>query len=92
MFFNFQDIKKLLKLNGFILVPDASTYLTSSLGNDINSDVVKRFVDSVLSSSSGVVGNRVTKSVCEKILSDWKANDSATENAIFLINALDVGI
>ncbi|VDL36168.1 unnamed protein product [Hymenolepis diminuta] len=84
------DIKKLLKLNGFILAPDASTYLTSSLGDDIDSDVVKRFVDSILSSSSAVVGNRVTKSVCEKVLSDWKANDSATDSAIFLINALDM--
>uniref|UniRef100_A0A0R3TL36 DNA polymerase II subunit 2 n=1 Tax=Rodentolepis nana TaxID=102285 RepID=A0A0R3TL36_RODNA len=85
----FQDIKKLLKLNGFILAPDASTYLTSTLGSNITSDVVKRFVESVLSSFSGLAGNRVTKSVCEKILSEWKSDKSSAENAIFLINALE---
>lgn len=60
-----------------------------SLGSNIASDIVKRFVDSILSSTD-IVGNRVTKAVCERILSEWKSDNSSAENAIYLIKAIDV--
>lgn len=82
----------MLKLNGFTLSPDASAYLTIVLGNAVTSDVVKQFVDYILSIPTGLVGNRITKAVCEKIIAEWQTDSSASENAIYLVNALDVSL
>ncbi|KAM7539312.1 hypothetical protein Aperf_G00000058311 [Anoplocephala perfoliata] len=79
------DIKKLLKLNGFTLAPDASTYLAATLGNTVTSDVVKRLVDCILSTPTGMVGNRVTKAVCEKIIAELETENSASKDAIWLM-------
>ncbi len=77
-----------MKLNGLILAPDASAYLASSFSS-VSNDVVKRFIECVLS-HSGLDGNRVSKSVCEDILSEWKSESTASEQFFYPINALDV--
>ncbi|KAH9278824.1 DNA polymerase epsilon subunit 2 [Echinococcus granulosus] len=83
-----REIKKFLKLNGLLLAPDAATYLASTF-DTISTDVVKRFVDCVLSTPS-LEGNRVTKVICEQILTNWKSESDASGEVLFLINALDV--
>ncbi|KAL5963522.1 DNA polymerase epsilon subunit 2, partial [Taenia solium] len=82
------EVKKLLKLNGLILAPDAAVYLASNF-NTVSADVVKRFVDCVLSAPA-LEDNRVTKAVCEQILTNWKFDSGASGEVLFLTNALDV--
>lgn len=73
-----------------MLAPDASAYLNTTLAASATSaDVVKRFVDCVLA-NPGLESNRVTKSLCEEILSTWQSESESSEEILFLINALDV--
>ncbi|VDM18097.1 unnamed protein product [Hydatigera taeniaeformis] len=83
-----QEVKKLLKLNGLLLAPDAAEYLASTL-DIVSGDAVRRFVECVLFVPA-LEDNRVTKSVCEQILTSWKSSSSACAEVIRLINALDV--
>ncbi|KAL5103635.1 DNA polymerase epsilon subunit 2 [Taenia crassiceps] len=82
------EIKKLLKLNGLILAPDAAAYLASTF-TTVSADVVKRFVDCVLSAFA-LDDNRVTKVVCEQILANWNSASDTSGEVLFLIKALDV--
>lgn len=84
-----QEIRKFLKLNGLMLAPDAAAYLACNF-NTVSTDVVKRFVDCVLAAPA-LEDNRVTKVVCEQILSNWKSDFGASGEVLFLINALGVG-
>ena len=79
----------MLKLNGLTLAPDASAYLATTLTASATSADVKRFVESVLASTF-LEDNRVTKTLCERILSTWQSEFESSEEVLFLINALDV--
>ncbi|VDK39966.1 unnamed protein product [Taenia asiatica] len=76
-------------MNGLVLVPDAAVYLASNFST-VSTNVVKRFVDCVLSAPA-LEDNRVTKAVCEQILTNWKSDSGTSGEVLFLTNALDVG-
>lgn len=77
-----------MKLSGLVLAPDASAYLSSQFSS-VSIDVVKRFIVCVLSHAK-LEGNRVSKSVCEDILSEWMSDSTSSEQFFRSINAMEV--
>ncbi|VDD74882.1 unnamed protein product [Mesocestoides corti] len=82
------DIKKFLKLSGLVLAPDASAYLFSNFKPKTDEEI-KRFVSNILA-NPGLEGNRVSKQICEKILSEFESESSSSETFMCLIDALDI--